>query len=144
MFTSDNGWAMDEHRRKEGKRSAYEEDMKVPLTVRGPNVPQGVRRAHMVLNDDSRRPSRGWEGCQRLPLSTGARSCRCCAPALRAFEQEPRWLLEERVRSGRQWRLLPHDFRRWPTVYYYFRQWRLEKALGEDQPGYWKNVCGFA
>jgi hypothetical protein len=22
--------------------------------------------------------------------------------------------------------LLPHDFPRWPTVYYYFRQWRIE------------------
>jgi putative transposase len=30
------------------------------------------------------------------------------------------------LRSGCQWRLLPHDFPRWPTVYYYFRQWRLD------------------
>ena len=30
-------------------------------------------------------------------------------------------------------RLLPHDFPRWPTVYYYyyFRQWRIEKAPGK-------------
>jgi putative transposase len=30
------------------------------------------------------------------------------------------------LRSGCQWRLLPHDFPRWPTVYHYFRQWRLD------------------
>jgi putative transposase len=30
------------------------------------------------------------------------------------------------LRSGCQWRLLPHDFPRWPTVYCYFRRWRLD------------------
>jgi putative transposase len=30
------------------------------------------------------------------------------------------------LRSGCQWRMLPHDFPRWPTVYHYFRKWRIE------------------
>jgi putative transposase len=30
------------------------------------------------------------------------------------------------LRSGCQWRLLPHDFPRWPTVYWYFRKWRID------------------
>jgi putative transposase len=30
------------------------------------------------------------------------------------------------LRSGCQWRLLPHDFPRWSTVYYYFRKWRID------------------
>ncbi|MCA1719527.1 MAG: IS5 family transposase [Actinobacteria bacterium] len=30
------------------------------------------------------------------------------------------------LRSGCQWRLLPHDFPRWPTVYHYFRKWRFD------------------
>jgi putative transposase len=30
------------------------------------------------------------------------------------------------LRSGCQWRLLPHDFPRWPSVYHYFRQWRID------------------
>ena len=30
------------------------------------------------------------------------------------------------LRSGCQWRPLPHDFPRWPTVYHYFRSWRLD------------------
>jgi putative transposase len=30
------------------------------------------------------------------------------------------------LKSGCQWRLLPHDFPRWPTVYWYFRKWRID------------------
>jgi putative transposase len=30
------------------------------------------------------------------------------------------------VRSGCAWRLLPHDFPPWKTVYHYFRSWRLD------------------
>jgi putative transposase len=30
------------------------------------------------------------------------------------------------LKSGCQWRLLPHDFPRWPTVYWYFRKWRMD------------------
>ncbi len=30
------------------------------------------------------------------------------------------------LRSGCQWRMLPHDFPRWPTVYWYFRKWRID------------------
>src|SRR3712207_6015461 len=33
------------------------------------------------------------------------------------------------LRSGCQWRMLPHDFPRWPTVYYYyFRKWRIDST----------------
>jgi putative transposase len=30
------------------------------------------------------------------------------------------------VRGGCAWRLLPHDFPPWKTVYHYFRLWRLD------------------
>jgi putative transposase len=30
------------------------------------------------------------------------------------------------VRSGGAWRLLPHDFPPWKTVYHYFRTWRID------------------
>ena len=30
------------------------------------------------------------------------------------------------VRAGCPWRLLPHDFPKWQTVYYYFRRWQKE------------------
>src|SRR5829696_4935166 len=35
-----------------GKESAYEEDIRIPLMVRGPGVPAGVERDEMVLNND--------------------------------------------------------------------------------------------
>ena len=52
VFTSDNGVPLGTHRKDHGKWSAYEEDIRVPLMVRGPNVPRGASRAHMVLNND--------------------------------------------------------------------------------------------
>ena len=52
FFTSDNGFVMGEHRRPQGKWSAYEEAMRVPLLVRGPGVPEGKTLPHMVLNND--------------------------------------------------------------------------------------------
>ena len=30
------------------------------------------------------------------------------------------------IRTGCQWRLLPHEYPPWPTVYYWFRRWRLD------------------
>jgi putative transposase len=32
------------------------------------------------------------------------------------------------VRSGCPWRLLPHDFPPWKTVYHYFRHWRVDRT----------------
>jgi putative transposase len=33
------------------------------------------------------------------------------------------------LRSGCAWRLLPHDFPPWKTVYHYFRKWRMDGTL---------------
>ncbi|WP_166180599.1 sulfatase family protein [Rubrobacter tropicus] len=52
VFTSDNGFHMGEHRLGAGKWTAYEEDIRVPLIVRGPGVPEGKTLPHMVLNND--------------------------------------------------------------------------------------------
>jgi putative transposase len=38
------------------------------------------------------------------------------------------------VRTGCQWRCLPHEYPPWPTVYYWFRRWRLE--------GTWERLHG--
>ncbi len=35
------------------------------------------------------------------------------------------------VKSGCAWRLLPHDFPPWKTVYHYFRFWRLRMERGK-------------
>jgi arylsulfatase A-like enzyme len=52
FFTSDNGYHMGEHRLTTGKWTAYEEDIRVPLIVRGPGVPEGGKLEHLVLNND--------------------------------------------------------------------------------------------
>jgi N-acetylglucosamine-6-sulfatase len=52
VFTSDNGIPLGTHRRYQGKWSSYEEDIRVPLIVRGPGVPENTVQQHMVLNND--------------------------------------------------------------------------------------------
>jgi len=52
FFTSDNGFHLGQHRLGAGKWTAYEEDIRVPLVVRGPGVPEGETLPHMVLNND--------------------------------------------------------------------------------------------
>jgi N-acetylglucosamine-6-sulfatase len=51
VFTSDNGIHLGEHR-LQGKVTAYDEAVHVPLLVRGPSVPQEATRSQMVLNND--------------------------------------------------------------------------------------------
>ena len=52
FLTSDNGFNLGEHRIPFGKSSAYEEDIHVPLVVRGPGVPAGRVVKEMGLNID--------------------------------------------------------------------------------------------
>lgn len=52
IFTSDNGFHLGQHRLEVGKWTAYEEDIRVPLVVRGPGVPADRVLDHMVLNSD--------------------------------------------------------------------------------------------
>jgi N-acetylglucosamine-6-sulfatase len=52
VLTSDNGYHMGQHRLALGKQTAYEEDIRVPLMIRGPGLPAGVSRDEMVLNND--------------------------------------------------------------------------------------------
>jgi arylsulfatase A-like enzyme len=51
-FTSDNGYHLGQHRLPAGKFTAYEEDVRVPLLVRGPRVARGETRAHLVAQVD--------------------------------------------------------------------------------------------
>ncbi len=51
IFVSDNGLMRGQHGIG-GKSVPYEESIRVPMLVRGPGVPAGVRRSHLVLNID--------------------------------------------------------------------------------------------
>lgn len=48
VFTSDNGFHMGHHRLPAGKGTPYEEDVWVPLVVRGPGVLAGAVRSELV------------------------------------------------------------------------------------------------
>ena len=52
FFSSDNGFHMGQHRFNQGKETAYEEDIAVPMIVRGPGVPADATRQQLVLNQD--------------------------------------------------------------------------------------------
>lgn len=43
VFTSDNGYYLGEHRKRQGKINLHEPSIRVPLLMRGPDVPQGDR-----------------------------------------------------------------------------------------------------
>lgn len=51
ILTSDNGLLNGEHQIA-GKSAPYEESIRVPLVARGPGIPTGVTRQHMLLNVD--------------------------------------------------------------------------------------------
>ena len=52
LFTTDNGYHMGEHRLAQGKMTPYLTDVRFPLIVRGPGVPEGATRDEMVQNVD--------------------------------------------------------------------------------------------
>jgi arylsulfatase A-like enzyme len=77
FFTSDNGYFLGEHRLVE-KTHLYEEGARVPLIMRGPGVPEGVKRPQIAGNIDlaptildftGAAPLRTMDGRSLLPLA---------------------------------------------------------------------------
>ncbi|WP_433332702.1 sulfatase family protein [Spirillospora sp. CA-294931] len=54
VFGSDNGFHMGQHRLVEGKGTAYDVDVRVPLIVTGPGVPAGRTVPELTANTDLR------------------------------------------------------------------------------------------
>jgi N-acetylglucosamine-6-sulfatase len=54
VFSSDNGFHMGEHRLRQGKQTAFETDIRVPLIVVGPGVPKGKTVRSLAQNIDLR------------------------------------------------------------------------------------------
>jgi arylsulfatase A-like enzyme len=52
FYTSDHGIHMGQHRLPVGKKSPYEEDVRVPLVIRGPGVPKGTTITPLAGNTD--------------------------------------------------------------------------------------------
>jgi arylsulfatase A-like enzyme len=83
FFASDNGFHQGQHRLASGKGTAYEEDIRVPLVVRGPGVPAG-RVVHEITGNVDYAPTFAAiagitppsfvDGRSLLPLLTGETS----------------------------------------------------------------------
>jgi N-acetylglucosamine-6-sulfatase len=52
VYTADNGFFHGEHRIPAGKVQVYEPSIRVPLVIRGPGVPRGVRMTQAAINVD--------------------------------------------------------------------------------------------
>ena len=52
MLTSDNGYFLGEHRRRQGKILPYDPSLRVPLVMRGPGIPAGEERSDPFLMVD--------------------------------------------------------------------------------------------
>ena len=51
FYTTDNGYHLGQHRLPPGKECGFEEDINIPLIVRGPNVPHGETQAVTTHTD---------------------------------------------------------------------------------------------
>ena len=52
VFSSDNGFHLGQHRLPPGKQTAFDEDIHVPLVIRGPGVSAGATRSAFIENVD--------------------------------------------------------------------------------------------
>jgi hypothetical protein len=52
VFSSDNGFHQGQHRLQSGKNTEFDEDLFVPLSIRGPGVPAGVTINYPTMNVD--------------------------------------------------------------------------------------------
>jgi len=73
VFTSDNGYHMGQHALPRGKNTPYEEDIRVPLYVRGPGVRPGSTPDGPALNIDLAPTILSWANAP-IPASVDGRS----------------------------------------------------------------------
>jgi N-acetylglucosamine-6-sulfatase len=79
FFTSDNGWHHGEHRVPQSKWRPYEEDIHMPLLVRGPGAAAGSTTGKLTLNTDYLPTFTALAGAQIPPYVDG----RSLKPVLR-------------------------------------------------------------
>ena len=73
LFTSDNGFHLGQHRFHQGKYTGYEEDLRVPLIVRGPGVTAGTTVSALSSEVDMA-PTFAEIASATLPLESDGRS----------------------------------------------------------------------
>lgn len=75
IYSTDSGYHISQHRLNPGKECEFEEDINIPLIIRGPGVPVG--EADIVTAHTDLRPTIlkiaggkvGWEGLDGSPIS---------------------------------------------------------------------------
>ena len=120
VFTSDNGYLAGQHRLAHGKANIYEPAIRVPLMVRGPGVPRGVRRHQLVGNVDlaptildaaGATAGRAQDGRSLLPLARNPRRGRRRSLLVEVAEgahlrttaiRTKRWLYAEHAGGARE------------------------------------------
>jgi arylsulfatase A-like enzyme len=73
VFSSDNGFHLGEHRLRQGKQTAFDTDIRVPLVVVGPGVPKN-RTVHSLAQNIDLRPTFSRLGGAKVPGSVDGRS----------------------------------------------------------------------
>jgi hypothetical protein len=75
IYTSDNGFHIGQHRLRPGKSCAYEEDVNVPMLIRGPGVPKrhevNFTTSHTDVSFLEHPPSPSRLGFQLIPSIRG-------------------------------------------------------------------------
>ena len=122
IFTSDNGFMHGEHRVPQGKVVLYEPSIRVPLIIRGPNLPAGVHRSQFVENIDlaptivdatDAQPGRVMDGKSLLPFAKdpilhSGRDLLLETPTYAAI-RTPNWLYAEHVTGEKELYNLARD-----------------------------------
>lgn len=78
LFSSDHGFRFGQYRMPEGKWNAYENDLRIPMVVRGPGIPKGKVFDHMGSNVDTMPTILGLAGVP-TPASMGTSSTLLCS-----------------------------------------------------------------
>lgn len=87
-YASDSGFHLGEHRRFKGKGGPYDEDVRIPLVLRGPGIPAGRAFDELVLSTDLAPTFALWAGFE-VPEWTDGRPLQ---PLLESAEGEaPSW-----------------------------------------------------
>ena len=122
IFTSDNGFFHGEHRVPQGKVLLYEPSIRVPLIIRGPNIPAGQHRSQFVENIDLAptivaatgvQPGRVMDGRSLLPFARdrllhSGRDLLLETPIYSAI-RTPNWVYAEHVTGERELYNLARD-----------------------------------
>lgn len=80
VFSSDNGFHLGQHRLEAGKQTPYEEDIRVPLVVRGPGVPAKRALPYLAVETDLAPTFADWASAKTPDFVDG----RSLAPLLTA------------------------------------------------------------